>query len=69
MDNFKKIANGHYESKKYIIKYGEYSNSRKFFTAWRVIRKADGKYCDCNTLKFAKEFAQEPLENFWQESQ
>lgn len=26
MDNFRKIANGYYESEKYIIKYGEKVN-------------------------------------------
>lgn len=64
---FKKIAKEHYENDEYIIKKDNYENSRYFYTAWRITRKADGKYCDCNTLKSAKEFAQNPLENLWRE--
>lgn len=67
--DFKKISNGHYESTEYIIKYGEYSNSRRFFNAWRITRRVDGKWCDCQSLKFAKEFCKNPIENAWSESE
>ena len=66
---FKKIAKGHYESAEYIIKYGEYSTPRKFFNAWRITRKTDGKWCDCQSLKFAKEFCKKAIESMWNESQ
>lgn len=64
-EDFEKIAKGHYENAQYIIKFGEYSNSRKFFNAWRVTRKEDGKYCDCQSLKAAKEFCITPIEGAW----
>ena len=68
MNNLKKIKKGHYENDEYIIKKDDYGNSRFFYTAWRITRKVDGKYCDCNSLKAAKEFAQNPLENLLIES-
>ena len=65
MQKFTKVENGKYENLEYIIKYGEYSNPRRFFNAWRVTRKRDGKWCDCQSLKTAKEFCQNPIEGIW----
>ena len=62
---FKKIENGHYESADYIIRKGEYKNIRVRYTSWRLFRKSDNKYIDCNSLKVAKEVSNNNYENWW----